>query len=345
MKSFHSKKSLNLPILKTLLALLLVIMLVACDTTAATTTSTVKPKSSSTVNQLGTTPTSLVSNSDSTLNLNTANINVKQGDLLIQSRDGFQCPGSRVLSSGILMGQLVLASDRTTYNQDEIAQMRAYVENDQFLVAGGAALPSTLRWVIGGSMDVIPGSVPLSPGTRSSGCEVILLLTNTGSTPIQVPKVGVQLEAHPRQNMYQYRQIDACSLMPPAIGLCPPHGGGGPGACSVYNASIQLEAGEKNDVYSAVPGAIGCSTLTIAPSTQVTLDITFSLAANTPQNLIYSIKPTFTIDTAQGEQTPVLSQLESTLAFASVNQFSCYGLQGTTFALIPSPTGGSNWCM
>ncbi len=348
MQLVHSRKSLKPPILKTLVALLLVTMLVACGTNAANTTSTVKPSSSSNVNRPGTTPTSLSSNSDTTLNLNRANINVTQGDLLIQSRSGFQCPGTRMRSSGILMGQLVLASGRTTYSQNEIAQMRAYVDNDQFLADGGAAPPSTLRWVIGGSMDSIPGSKPLPPGIRS-GCQAVLLLTNTGNTPIQVPKVGVQLEARPQQNTYRYRLIDVCSVLPPAeraaIGLCPPTGGGGPGECSVYGASIQLEPGEKNDVFSAVPSATGCSTLTIAPAAQVTLYITFSLAANTPQNLIYSIKPTFTIDTAQGEQTLALSQLGSTFAFASVKQFSCYGLQGTTFVLIPSPTLSPNWCV
>jgi hypothetical protein len=106
-------------------------------------------------------------------------------------------------------------------------------------------------------------------------------------------------------------------------------GGGGPGDYSIYFASIQLELGEKNHVYSVVPGhedpqnGTHCGTLAIAPAAQVTQDITFSLAAKIPDNLIYSIVPVLTVDTAQGEQMLALSQLVSTLAFAGVNQFSC----------------------
>lgn len=286
------------------------------------------------------------------LDLNTLIVNAQQGNLLVQSYGGFQCPGTRVASSLLLKGQLVLASDRTTYSQDEITQMRAYVGSSSypFLQAGvagpPAAPPSTLRLVIGGSMDLIPTQRLKGLMGPESACEAILSLTNTGNTPIQIPKIGVQLEARPQPNTYQYHLINVCSLMPSDL-PCGVPGGGGPSRCGRYGASIQLELGGKNDTYSAVPsatgpGTTGCGTLTIPPTMEVDLDITFSLAPNTPRNLIYSVVPIFTVVTAQGSQPLAFPQLISTLAFASVDQFSCYGLHGTTFILEKSPTG---WCV
>jgi hypothetical protein len=250
------------------------------------------------------------------------------------------------------MDQLVLASNRTTYSQDEIAQIDAYVSNNfgawNFL-SGKAVPPPTLRWVLGGAMDPIPGTYESSAAEfYPLLCRAELSLTNTGNTAIQIPQVGVRLEERPQQNSYHYRLIDACTVIPQSqidqFG-CTPSQGGNPG-CAEYTASIQLGLGEKNDVFSAVPSAPGCGALTIAPAAQIYLIFDFSLASNIPRNLIYSITPVLTVDTAQGGQTISLSQLVSTLAFANINQFSCYGLLGTTFVLEPSPVyGGNLWCM
>jgi hypothetical protein len=343
MKPVHFRKSQKLSIAKALVSFLLAIVLVACGTSAGPApSSSGQPPHGSTTSA----PPSTPSNPDTSLHLNAENISVQQGDLLIQSKGGFQCPGTKILSSRTIKGQLVLASDRTTYSRDEIAQMRAYAAGDQFILAQGATPPSTLRWVMGGSMSAIPGTRPDPEGIKS-GCEAVLFLTNTGKAPIQVPKIAVQLETRPQPNVYHYRLIDVCSVIPPAdlSGECPPPGGGGPGACSVYDASIQLGLGEKNDVFSAVPGATGCNTLTVAPGTEVDLDIRFSLATNTPQNLIYSVEPIFTVDTGQGDQSLLLPQLVSTFAFASANQFSCYTLQGTTFVQMTSPVFNRQWCL
>jgi hypothetical protein len=332
MKAVHSR---------TLVSFLLVIVLAACGTNAGTTSSPAQSHPSSTAKKVTNASIS------TSLNLNVANINVKTGNLLIQSKDGFQCPYASSDMGVLELGQLVFASGRTTYSQAEIAQMSAYltyVENhngNEGVLNGGTEPPPTLHWVLGGETAPIPGEAP------GIGCHVTLTLTNTGNTPIQIPKVGVQLKASPQQNMYQYHLIDACSLK---VTYCPPSGESGGGACSVFSASIQLGLGKQNDVFSAVPRG-DCSTLTIPPAAQVYLDLAFSLAPNIPQNLIYSILPVFTVITTQGEQTLSLPQLGSTLAFASANQFSCYRLQGATFVLvkspvfIPNPNVMRNWCI
>jgi hypothetical protein len=271
---------------------------------------------------------------------NKANIHAQIGGLLIQSSDGFQCPYSSSNKNDLELSQLVFASDRTTYSQSEIAQMSNYLtalENqngNEGVFNGGTKPPPTLRWISGGETSSVPGTAPGVVGLGGN-CTASLTLTNTGNTPIQLSKVGVQLKSRPQQNTYQYRLIDACSL---AVPYCPPTGESGGGDCSVYFANIQLGLGETNEVFSTTPsGLIGCTLPTIAPGVQINLMLTTSLATNIAQNLIYSIVPVFTIDTTQGTQTILVPQFESTLAFASASQFSCYGLQGTTFVQVKSP--------
>lgn len=355
MKVAYFRKSLKLSISRTFVSLLLVIPLVACGAKASTRSSSAQPHPSRTANTpVNTTPS---------LNLNASNITVDVGDLRVQSAFGFQCPGtgSASVSESLIFDQLVLASSRTTYSQDEIAQMQAYVSSGVgpiSVLTRGIKPPPTLRWVLGGSVDPIPGAFdpgldktsPFEYGDNSP-CGASLHLTNRGYTPIQIPKVGVQLEARPQQNSYQYHLIDLCSVVPPSHelnGYCGPQIGGVE-VCHEYYAVIQLGLGEKGSVFSSVPvvpSGPECGTLTIAPASDVILDFQFNLTSSTPENLIYSILPILTVHTAQGEQTLSLSQLVSTLAFASTSQFSCYQLQGTTFVLVPSPVWtGYLWCM
>lgn len=289
-----------------------------------TSFSLTQTSSGSTIDEPTEIPPSPVSNSDTPLNPNIGNINIQEGNLLIQSHYGIQCPNRGLLQDD----QLVLASDRTTYSQNEIAQMRACLGSTSEGVnpLDNPTPPSTLRWVLGGSMDIIPVHA-------QNECGASLRLINTGNTPIQTPQVGVQLEERPQEKAYQYHLIDVCSLV-----QCVPLIGGN-GDCHTYFASIQLGLGEQNTVFSAVPHETdpttggSCGILTIAPAAQVDLSLNFPLDPTIPKNLIYSVVPTFTVDTDQGEQVLSLSQFASTLAYASGSQFPCYGLQGNRFVL------------
>lgn len=321
----------KLSILRALVTFLLITVLAACSSNNAATSSPAQSHPGTTESKSASpSPPSVSSTSlHPDLNLNQANLSVQQGDLLIQSSGGFQCP------FGASPGELVFASDPTVYSQTEIAPIQAYV-NSNFLTSPPFPPPLTLRWVLGGS-----------------NCGAIITLTNTGNTPIQIPKVGVQLKLSPQQNTYQYRLLNICSLWPLSkisTGQCPPRAGGGTN-CNYYTASIQLGLGEQNTVFSATPIAFNrdtgadCGVLTLAPAAQDKLAFVFSLAPNTPDKLMYSIAPVFTVDTAQGEQTLAPSQLVSTLAFASASQFSCYTLQGMTFALMQSSSSEPAWCL
>ncbi len=338
---------------RTLVSVLLFVILTACGTNPVASSPSTGPLPNSTANKPiktasavpSVSPTAMPSVSLTTLNLNAPKITEDAGSLHVQSDFGFQCPHGGLYT--VPMDQLVLASDRTTYSQDEITQMGAYVSNNYSAgksLSGETAPPPTLRWVLGGSMEPIPGTY--NNGQFACGAE--LDLTNTGSTPIQIPQVGVRLEERPQPNAYTYRLIDVCTIKPKEPYGCLPQQGG-QSTCSMYTASIQLGLGEKNDVFSAMPTGTdfnggNCGPLTIAPATPVRLFFKFSLAANIPRNLLYSITPLLTVNT-EGEQTVALSHLVSTLAFANANQFSCYGLQGTTFVLEPSPVFSDHqWC-
>lgn len=344
MKPVHLRKLLQQSTSSMFVTLLLIIVLAACGSNAATVSSPSGAHAKSTEKKPTATSPSLLSNLANLLSPNAVKINVQAGNLLIQSDAGFQCPAA---GTEQWPDQLVLASGRATYSKDEIQQMRDSLGSN---AGGSPETPPTLRWVLGGSVDPIPGTPSvLAPETP---CGAILNLTNTGSVPIQIPKIGVQLEARSLTNSYQYHLINYCSVIPQQMlqGGCYVPFGGGP-ECDSYAASIQLGAGVQNDVFSTMPvvtGDPGCGILTIAAHAQVKLTVDFSLAPDTPKNLIYSFLPIFTLDTAQGRQVISLSQLTSTLAFASVSQFSCYTLQGTTFVL-ETPTLASsltwNWCM
>ena len=224
MKQEYTRKSLTPSVVSTIVTFFLVIILTACSSTAVT----LSPQSGTPSGKTAKTPTKspAPSKANTSLQLNASNITENNGSLLIQSKYGFQCP-SDATGTGVGMDQLVLASDRTTYSQAEIAQIRAYVNNNlgtgpEKLLTTGAEPPSTLRWVPGGSVDSIPGAVHNVP------CLAVLALTNTGNAPIQIPTVGMKLETRPQQNTYHYHLIDACSLLPPTFIGCPPHSGGWP---------------------------------------------------------------------------------------------------------------------
>ncbi len=344
MKPVHFRKSPGLPLSKAIVFFLLMIVLAACGANPVTSSS----PTGGTANKPIKTPTAIPSVSPTVFNLNPTNVTEDAGSLRIQLAAGFQCPNDGADGFGA-QNQLVFTSDPTTYSQDGIAQIRSYIESSGMENSGSANpsadTPPTLRWVLGGSVDQFPGA---ESSENYVPCGAGLILTNTGNTSIQIPQVGVQLEGLPQPNSYTYRLIDACSFAPQGQS-CPPVGGANT-TCSTYLASIKLGQGEKGAVYSATPMGTDyqgndCGTLTIAPDAQVHLILIFSLAANIPKNLIYSILPMFTVDTAQGKQTLPLPRLASTLAFASANQFSCYGLQGTTFGLLKSPSAPPNWCV
>lgn len=289
-------------------------------------------------------PTSFHPNPHFDVQLNQPQITERSGNLCVQTLSSTVCPYNGF--SEVPSNQLVLTSDRTMYSRAEIAQMSSYIsEVKQYgwilsSLPQGAEPPPTLQWVLGGSMDSVAASSALD-GRAPNPCSMDLELTNIGSTLIQIPKVGVQLEGSPHENTYSYHLINLCSLAD-----C--YFGGSGGGCT-YDAQIQLGSGNKGTIFSGTPQGIaeGCNALTISPAEQVFLYLDFSVAPGEPQNVVYSFLPIITVDTSQGENIVNLSQMVNTVAYATANQFSCYTLQGTAFTLTTAANDleGKQYCM
>ena len=319
-------------IAKVLIVLLLLVLLTGCGSQNQPANS-----SNSTPTPISSSPTS---NPSDNLSPNIVGISIDQANLHIDASDGIKCPlgtatqGPPDNPGPIISNQsgnnLVLATNRLTYDSNEIQQMQDYVNN---IHSNSVQMPNTLRWVLGGPIDT---NRILNINGSASGhiddCGVHFQLTNTGQDLIQVASIGVQLTEGTQQNNYQYRLIDVCTLVQCMVG-------GGGGSCSLWYATIKLAAGSTNAVFSASP--IGsdpsCGELTLNPGQEEDLYVSFY----SPQNLIYSIVPQLTLDTSNGPNTLTLTELTSTLAFANGSQFTCYGLQGDTFTPETTPPPNS----
>jgi hypothetical protein len=304
-------------------------------TPSPTFTPTPSPTSVNTFNQNGT-PV-----------LNRGPLSIDVSGLLIQSTEGIQCAlglpnfgREGQLGNHIGSDLLVLAADRFTYSQDEIQLIANYLNS--IFTSGNTASsflrspPTLLNWV---------------PGSQS--CTGAFQITNTGNIPIQISAVGIQVTQNPQQNSYNYRTIDACTVLPASVQENTPCGFGpsGAGNCSVYFANIHLQGAKADSVFIDTPTARGegqiCPGLIISPSATTDLYINF-VSSDKPNSLVYSVLPEFTLSDANGTNVVPLPQLASVLAFADSNQISCYGLQGNTFVQeMPrtDPNAPPQYCM
>jgi hypothetical protein len=279
-------------------------------------------------------------NQDGTTAPNKGPVSIDVAGLNIYSSEGIQCPlGAPTIIKSInaINGsdQLVLAAASLTYSQGEIQQMTEYFH--AIFTSGNTASsfltspPASLRW---------------APGGQS--CKGAFQITNKGNTPIQISTVGIQITQDPQQNSYQYRTIDACTLLSASDqrGTWCNFAPSGGGNCSIYYASIHLQDAKANAVLTDTPivyppgPGVTCPELTIDPNATTDLYITF-LSSDISNSFIYSIIPELTLSDANGTHVISLPQLASTLAFANTSQISCYGLQGNTF--VPEKT--SQYCI
>lgn len=323
-----------------LVVLLLLVLLTGCGTQGQLANTT----SSAPTSSMSDTPTAISSTSTGDpsvlLTPNKNGISIDQSVLHIDASDGVQCPLGAVTNGlpdnpGPLVSaqpgnNLVLATDRLTYDTNELQQMSDYVSS---VGHPTTPVPDTLRWVLGGPTDT---SHVISGGGYIYNCGISLGLTNTSQNSIQISNVGVQLAGDTQQNNYHYRLIDICTI----ITSCKL--GGGPGDCSQYFATIKLGTGSINTVFSAIPEGrdSSCGELTLNPGDAKTLYVYIYSA----QNLIYSVVPQLVLTTADGPNTLTLTDLTSTLAFANGSQFTCYALNGDSFVAETTPPANS-WCL
>ena len=342
---YQSAYMLNL--MKMLILTSLIVLLVGCGQVSSSTSSTQPTSTPTSISHLPTSPTptsvshlptsptpTLSPSTDGTsgnpypaIPLNEGPTSVDIPNLLhIESVGGFQCPLGRNSPVGTQQltppsNFLVLATDRLSYNEDEIQQMRDYLHSMYQNMASMSisylvSPPTTLSWVMGG-LD----------------CRIEFQITNISpSSTIQITSLGVQLTSTPQPNNYQYRTIDACTVLDPsdAQQVCPQLYS--LDTSCIYNVGINLNGGQANDVLTDTPTALD-------PLQQCngTIDqnatITFAISLHASISQIYYVMPVLTLVDSSGTSTShTLTQWTDTLAFTNGNQITCYGLQGNTFS-------------
>ncbi len=223
-------------------------------------------------------------------------------------------------------GNLVLATDHLTYDSAELQQMTTYLATLFDLTnLPLTAPPNTLQWVSGSTLGDNKSAVAIS------GCYGEMDVTNIGKTTIQIRSMNVRLTAIPRQNTYQYRLIDDCSLLPRQVPC--QLGGTAGGTPGLYY--FQLSKGNIGQVYSSqnqvLFGQSPLGEITLNPSDSTEIYASFD---SSPDNLIYTILPELVLDTPAGQKAIALPKLAGMLYFANTSQFSCYSLRGDTFFLL-----------
>ena len=334
-------------LMKMLIFISLFVLLVGCGKDSSSTSST-QPTSVASSGMTPSNPTSISSpptsssptptlspSADNTsgnpypaIPLNEGPTSVDIPNLLhIESVGGFQCPLGRNSPVGTQQltppsNFLVLATDRLSYNDDEIQQMRDYLHamyqnmasmRTSYLVSP----PTTLSWVMGG-LD----------------CRIEFQITNISpSSTIQIASLGVQLTSTPQPNNYQYHAIDACTVLDPsdAQRVCPQLYS--LDTSCIYNVGINLNGGQAKDVLTDTP------TVAFDPLHQCngTIDqnatVTFAISLHASISQIYYVMPVLILVDSSGTSTShTLTQWSDTLAFTNGNQITCYGLQGNTFS-------------
>lgn len=251
--------------------------------------------------------------------------------------------GLHIQTSGVDCGAwFVLNGQQRAYDSGTIQQMKAYAEAfvEKYYLANetadpGSHPPVTFTSQFAAMLPRLPSSWQVVPGSDFNPrgqCTGLFDITNIGTTDIQISSFGATLAAMPVPNNTDYRLVNVCTLIEqqwPCAGLF----GGGP-ICD-YAAYVNLQSGQVGTHFDAPvkvdQGDGTCSTpITVAPGKVV--EIYLKLVSKSA--LLYTVSLALTLNTGAGATTVDLpSAFNTSLAFANDGQFSCYGLQGSTFVV------------
>jgi hypothetical protein len=260
-------------------------------------------------------------------------IDVAKDGLSVSSQGLLTClPPSFGVYSDSANGPFLVLSANPASGASDLQQLSAFVQVHHSATSQ-ATPPDTLQWIEGAP--TMPQIGPFRGQQTLSYCSVTLDVTNTSTNPIQIIHAGLRLQATPQPNAFQYRLIDLCSPGLYTHNNCTGLGNrNGNIDCTVYGAQIQLASGTSGDEDLGSPVGLDpyenpCPALSLSPSAHVELVLNFGSA----DPLLYVGTLELKLATAGVQQTLVLSQAPTTLAFADLSQFTCYGLRGSTFAV------------
>jgi hypothetical protein len=232
---------------------------------------------------------------------------------------------------------LVLATDRLTYDSSELQQMQTYV----VAINSGhpSSIPSTLKYAQGAGTMANNSPNNFRNGT---GCYGAMELTNLGKDVIQIQSVNMRLTAVPQKtNSYQYRMIDLCSLIGNSNLPCGPSGAGATPP-AVY--PFQLKAASKGTTFTSQNAGQAGPNVVLNPNASYVLPVFFYFSSL--DKLTYSLTPELVLVSSNNvPQIVALPQLAATLYFADPNQFSCYTLRGDTFVQYKGPDDSNHYCV
>jgi hypothetical protein len=258
--------------------------------------------------------------------------------LHVQSRPGFTCSfykNTGDTRGNLTPGTLVLPTVQPTYDQGILQQVKQYVTNSLLAINYGkdndAPYPAFFQNTNAFQLLAVSGV-----DIGDSYCDEVLDVTNIGNAPVQISQISAQLTANTQTNNQHYNLVDACSLLslPCYYQLA--------GIESQYGADFDLHSGKTNMI---IPAALGSGrsqvqAITLKPGEVIKLVLFY----RTPDSLLFSLIPSFTLDLPGKQIVYPAPQLQETFAFASASQFSCYALQGQHFTQV-SLEDHQHWCI
>jgi hypothetical protein len=164
-------------------------------------------------------------------------------------------------------------------------------------------------------------------------CTIVMQVTNTGGSTVQIPQVGLRLTAAPAPNADQYPLAEVCSVLASSE-YCGPQYGGGPAPCSSVILAVTLSDGPAGAMFPGTPApdpaaATGCPEVTLAPGSSVT----FVLKASSSLARDFPAEPYLRVSTAAGTTDYGVPAIAGHLKFADASQFSCQRLTGGSFTV------------
>ncbi len=255
---------------------------------------------------------------------------------------------------------LVLTGGRTTYDAGTLQRLADFVDPLTYYYPGPARDPwaSQLQdnvnvpanygepldfGTFGSDVPTIPAElsdvVKWAPGAPN--CFGTLEITNTSQSTVEIAGIEAKLAVDATPNTFSYQLLDVCTV---ANQQCTERGG--VGVPCFYWASVQLLGGHAGtqvvaplQAKPAEPGGTvaDCPVpLILAPTKAIRIFLKFSSA---PQYFVYTVS--LGLQLGAGSLTTILDVpegLNQHLVFVDRSSaFSCYGLQGTQFAIETQP--------
>jgi len=235
---------------------------------------------------------------------------------------------------------LVMSDTRSTYTSAEMQQMADFLAQVGIWSDDPPTPPSTLQWT---PVSIADPSAPITKYWNEPKCVLVLQMTNTGRSAVQVISVGLKLTASARANADQYHLVEACSIQG-APAYCGIQKGGGATYCDLYEVQVRLSQATSGMSFSGTPTAnqedgSPCPQLTLNPSASVEV----KLHITSTQPFVYPVEPIVVVRTAAGTQEVAVASAATGIKFASPSQFDCYRRSGQALVKAWSGPSALDW--